>query len=64
MSTMSKVNCSLHAFGAVSNDSGSYILPIGKVPFPHSHREGYLLALSRLWLMAMRSKACKKMMSA
>jgi hypothetical protein len=28
------VTCSLHAFGAMLNDNGSSILPIGKVPFP------------------------------
>jgi hypothetical protein len=64
MSTMSKVTCSLRTFGAVPNDSGSSILPIGKVPLPLKLYRGLSAGLIRLWLMPMRSKACKKMMSA
>jgi hypothetical protein len=64
MSTMSKVTCSLRAFGAVPNDNGSSILPIGKVHFLLKPYRGLSASLSKLWLMPMRSKACKKMMSA
>ena len=64
MSTMSKVIYSLCAFGAAPNGSGSSILPIGKVPFPPKPKRGLSASLNRLWLMPMRSKACKKMMSA
>jgi hypothetical protein len=63
MLTMSKVTCSLRAFGAVPKDSGSSILPIGNVPLRPKPYKGLSVGLSRLWLMPMQSKACKKMMS-
>jgi hypothetical protein len=62
MSTMSKVTCSLRVLGAVPKDSGSSILPIGNVPLPPKPYKGLSAGLSRLWLMPMRSKACKKVM--
>jgi hypothetical protein len=64
MSTMSKVTCSLRALGATPNDRGSSILPTGKVPLPPKPYRVLFEGLSKLWLMPMRSKACRKMMSA
>jgi hypothetical protein len=64
MSTMSNVTCSLRALGATPNDRGSFILPTGKVPLSSKPYRGLSEGLSKLWLMPMRSKACKKMMSA
>jgi hypothetical protein len=64
MSTMSKVTYLLRALGAAPNDSGSSILPMGKVPLPPKPYRELFVSLRRLWLMPMRSKACMKMMSA
>jgi hypothetical protein len=63
MSTMSKVTCSLRALGAMPNDRGSSILPTWKVPLPPKPYRGLSEGLSKLWLMPMRLKACRKMMS-
>jgi hypothetical protein len=64
MSTMSKVTCSLRALGATPKDRGHSILPIGKVPLPPKPYRGLSEGFSKLWLMPMRSKAWRKMMSA
>jgi hypothetical protein len=61
---MSKVTCSLHALDATPKDRGSYILPTGKVPLPPMPYRGLSEGLSKLWLMPMRSKVWRKMMSA
>jgi hypothetical protein len=50
--------------GCHAKDRGSSILPIGKVPLPPKPYKGLSEGLSKLWLMPMRSKACRKMMSA
>jgi hypothetical protein len=63
MSTMSKVTCSLRALGATPKDRGSSILPTGKVPLPLKPYRGLSEGFSKLWLMPMRSKAWRKMMS-
>jgi hypothetical protein len=63
MSTMSKVICLLHALGVTPKDKGSSILPIGKVPLPPKPNRGLSKGLSKLWLMPMRSKAWRKIMS-
>jgi hypothetical protein len=52
------------ALGATPKDRGNSILPIGKVPLPPKPYKGLSEGLSRLWLMPMRSKAWRKMMSA
>jgi hypothetical protein len=64
MSTISKVTYSLRALGATLKDRGSSILPIGKAPLPPKPYRGLSEGLSRLWLMPMRSKVWRKMMSA
>jgi hypothetical protein len=64
MSTISKVTCSLCALGVEPNDNGSSILPTGKVPLPPKPYKELSVGLRRLWLMPMRSKVCRKMMSA
>jgi hypothetical protein len=64
MSTMSNVTCSLHALGATPKERGNSILPTGKVPLPPKPYNGLSEGLSRLWLMPMRSKAWRKMISA
>jgi hypothetical protein len=63
MSTMSNVTCSLRALGATSKERGNSILPTGKVPLPPKPYNGLSEGLSRLWLMPMRSKAWRKMIS-
>jgi hypothetical protein len=63
MSTMSNVTCSLRALGATPKERGSSILPTGKVPLPPKPYSGLFEGLSKLWLMPMRSKAWRKMIS-
>jgi hypothetical protein len=64
MSTMSNVTCSLHELGATPKERGSSILPTGKVPLPLKPYRELSEGLSKLWLMPMRSKAWRKMISA
>jgi hypothetical protein len=61
---MSKVTCSLRALGAMPKERGSSILPTGKVPLPPKPYSGLFEGLSKLWLMPMRLKAWRKMISA
>jgi hypothetical protein len=63
MLTMSKVTCSLRALGATPKERGSYILLTGKVSLPPKPYRGLSEGLSKLWLMPMRSKAWRKMIS-
>jgi hypothetical protein len=54
----------VHHVDDVERERGSSILPTGKVPLPPKLYSGLSEGLSRLWLMPMRSKAWRKMISA